>query len=155
MRILFFVSLLFWIQSSALAQQVKWTTFEELPSKMRAEPRPVMIFIHTDWCKFCALQENKTFTDSIVVRILNEKYYAVKLNAEDKKTIIFLGKKYHYKPNGAGSGEHELAVLLGKKNGVLSFPTTVLLSDNWQVSGRKSEFIDRQTLRYQLDDLAD
>jgi thioredoxin-related protein len=140
------VAFLFCIQSASLAQQVKWISFEELPAKMRAEARPILIFIHTDWCKYCALQENKTFTDSLIARVLNEKYYALKLNAEDKKSINFLGKEYRYKPNGASSGEHELAVLLGKDKGTLSFPTTVFLSDTWQIIGRKSGLMDAKNL---------
>jgi thioredoxin-related protein len=148
-------SLLFLQSAASFAQQVKWTSFEELSSKMRTEPRPMLIFIHTDWCKFCALQENKTFTDSAVVKILNENYYALKLNAEGKKAITFLGKSYRYKPSGAGAGEHELAVMLGKENGELSFPTTVLLSDRWQMLSRKSGFINPQNLRNQLNVLVD
>jgi hypothetical protein len=78
--------------------------------------------------------------------MLNEKYYALKLNAEDKKTITFLGKQYRYKPTGGTTGEHELAVMLGKDNSSLSFPTTVFLSNDWQLTARKAGFIDAERL---------
>jgi thioredoxin-related protein len=146
MRLSVVIVLSFLIQSASLAQQVKWVSFEELPAKMRTQARPILIFIHTDWCKYCALQENKTFTDTAISKILNEKYYALKLNAEETKSTTFLGKKYRYKPNGANSGEHELAAMLGKEKGTLNFPTTVFLSDTWQIIGRKSGLMDAENL---------
>lgn len=151
MRLLVSIFLILFIQATSNAQQVKWISFEELAPKMRTEARPILIFIHTDWCKFCALQENKTFADATIAKILNEKYYALKLNAEDKNTITFLGKLYRYKPNGAGSGEHELAVMLGKENGLLSFPTTVFISDSWQLLSKKPGFLDQKSLLLQMN----
>lgn len=125
----------------AYPQEVNWISFNELTNKMRTEPKSIVVFIHTDWCKFCAMQENSTFSDPKVVNELNENFYPVRLNAEEKNDIIFLNRQYRYKPSGAGTGYHELAELLGKKDGKMSFPSTILLSKSWQVVKRETGFL--------------
>ena len=67
--------LLFLFSFSLQAQDVNWVTFEELPKLTYKEAKPILIFIHTDWCKFCLMQEENTFSDSVVVKELNEHYY--------------------------------------------------------------------------------
>lgn len=139
-RILLFF--LLFVFSNSFAQQVNWISFDKLNEKMRTQPRPVLVFIHTNWCKFCALQEEKTFTDSVTARKINNGFYAISLDAEQKSEIIFLNKRYRYKPSGSGTGHHELAEALGKQNGMLSFPTTVILSPSLQLSNRITGFIN-------------
>ena len=129
------------------AQEVKWIAFEELPEQMRVERRPVLIFLYTDWCKFCALQKNNTFTNTSIVNTLNENYYCLRLNGESKKEIAFLNRTYQFKATGTNTGQHELATLLGKQDGQLSYPTTVILSENNQLLERVSGFLDVDQLQ--------
>ncbi|MEL6926584.1 MAG: thioredoxin family protein, partial [Bacteroidota bacterium] len=128
------------------AQQIDWISFEELPARMRDEARPVLIFLKTDWCKFCALQKENTFSDSTVVAQINEHYYALQLNGESQATIRFLNRDYHYEATGTQTGQHQLAAFLGTSNGQLSYPTTVLLSDRMQLLHRVPGFISAAAL---------
>jgi len=128
------------------AQQLTWTAFEELEEKIRENPKPLLIFIRTDWCKYCAMQEHITFRDSEIVAYLNEHYYCLDLNGEMKEEINFLNRSYGYTSTGAGTGQHELAAFLGKKEGVLSYPTTVILSKNFEIIARESGFLDKDRL---------
>ena len=41
------------------------------------------------------------------MQLLNENFYFVKLNREEKKDIHFLGKKFIYKPTGTNTGIHK------------------------------------------------
>src|SRR5688572_20305832 len=105
------------------AQSLQWISFDELDSKMHAEEKPVMVFIYTDWCKYCFIQEATTFMSPKVIDRLNKEYYLIKLNAEASEDIEFFGKVYHFTSNGNGTGYHELAEFLGQYAGILSFPT--------------------------------
>ena len=93
--------LIFYVFISFLskAQEINWVNFEDLPTLSRKEAKPIMVFIHTDWCKYCLMQEQNTFTDSVVVSDLNKNYYCIKLDAESEKTISFLNRKYSKKGN--------------------------------------------------------
>ncbi len=38
-------------------------SFEELEIIFKEESRPVIIFVYTDWCKFCQIMKNTTFQE--------------------------------------------------------------------------------------------
>lgn len=118
------------------AQTVQWTSFEDLNDSLRKERRPLLIFIHTDWCKYCKMMELKTFTAPELAKKLNQQFYCLSLNAEQAKTIPFLNKKYTFKPTGVNTGVHELAELLGTEKGRLTYPTTVFFDQNLQLLSR-------------------
>lgn len=146
-KIIFMFCLFITLGSSQLySQEVNWTSFDELNEKMREEARPIMIFIQADWCKFCAMQENNTFTDKDIVIKLNSEYYNLKLNGEGENEIIFLNRTYRFKPSGAKTGTHELAEFLGKEDGKVTYPTTVVLSKFFQPVYRSSGFINSKTM---------
>ena len=134
MRLRIIISSLFVIVFGFLSaqNQINWTSFDDINDSLRKEAKPVLIFIHTDWCKYCKMQENTTFKDVEVIQELNDTYYCIQLNAEVSDSIFFLGRTYYKSPNSY----HELAIFLGKDEGKLSFPTTVILDASLQLMNR-------------------
>lgn len=102
-------------------------SFSEIEKLQRIKPRPVLVFLYTDWCKICFAMKQTTFQNKQIIKDLNTKYYLVFLNGEEKKDITFLGTTFSYKPTGS-SGIHELAkqLTLSKKN--TSYPTSIILN---------------------------
>jgi thioredoxin-related protein len=129
------------------AQTIQWTSFDNLTDSLRKQRRPLLIFIHTDWCKYCKMMEMKTFTDPLVVSTLNRDYYCLDLNAEEARTLTFLNKKYKFKPSGVNIGVQELAEILGTENGKLSYPTTVFFDQNLQIQNRMVGVLDAKQLQ--------
>ncbi|MFN3378767.1 MAG: thioredoxin family protein [Runella zeae] len=121
---------------SAKAQAVQWTSFEHLSDSLRKERKPLLVFIHTDWCKYCKVMETKTFKEPLLADALNKDFYCLSLNAEETKSLVFLNRKYKFKPTGVNTGIHELAEVLGTEQGKLTFPTMVLFDQNLQLQGR-------------------
>ena len=72
---------------------IKWVNIEEAQKLGKDEPRKVFVDVYTDWCGWCKKMDRSTFADEAVVDYVNENYYAVKLNAESSKKIIFNGKE--------------------------------------------------------------
>ena len=126
----------------AKAQTLRWTAFENLSDSLRKERRPLLVFIHTDWCKYCKMMEVRTFSDSALVQTLNQHFYCLDLDAEQNKTLVFLNRKYRFKPSGVGTGVHELAEVLGKEKGKLTYPTTVVFDQNLQLRARNVGFLE-------------
>jgi thioredoxin-related protein len=75
--------------------EIKWYSFEEVIGLTEKEPKMVFVDVYTDWCGWCKKMDKDTFTDSQVIDYINEHFYAVKMNAEDKtKKFQFRGKEY-------------------------------------------------------------
>tara|TARA_B110000259_G_scaffold130162_1_gene146861 strand:+ start:7691 stop:8182 length:492 start_codon:yes stop_codon:yes gene_type:complete len=111
-------------------------TFEEVEKLQQQKPKPILIFLYTDWCKICFGMKKTTFKNREVIQLLNEKFYFIKLNAEEKKAITFLGKIFTYKPTGTTSGMHELATELGTIKKTIIYPTTILLNTIFEIDAQ-------------------
>ena len=135
----------------AQAQTNLWTSFEDLTDSLRKERRPVLVFIHTDWCTYCKMMELRTFSDASVASKLQEKFYCVRLNAEETQSITFLQRTYKFKPTGVKTGVHELAQVLGTEKGKLSYPTTVFFDQNLQLQARMVGALEAKRLDKALD----
>lgn len=112
------------------AEEIKWLTFEQAVEKMKTEKRKIFIDVYTDWCGWCKVMDKKTFTDPKIAKILNEEFYAVKFNAEQREDVVFNGHTFKFVESGR-SGYHQLAASL--LNNQLSYPNFVFLSDEFHL----------------------
>jgi len=108
-------------------------TFEEVEELHQQIPKPILVFLYTDWCKICFGMKKTTFKDQEVIKLLNDNFYFVKLNAEEKKEITFLGKMFTYKPTGTNTGMHELAAELVTIKKTIRYPTTIILNTVFEI----------------------
>src|SRR5688572_3161861 len=109
---------------------VQWMTFEEAVTKSKTEKRKIFIDVYTDWCGWCKVMDKKTFSAPAVAKLLNEKFYAVKFNAEQREDVVFNGTTFKFIEYG-GRGTHQLAAAL--LNNKLSYPTVVFLDEDFKM----------------------
>jgi len=126
--LLFFT--LFFTSSKLFSQEINWLTLEEAEIANKTAPRKIIIDVYTHWCGWCKKMDAITFTDKEVVAYLNEKYYCVKLDGEDKNEIYFKGKAFNFVDRGR-RGYHELAA--GFLQGKMSYPSLVFLNEELAV----------------------
>ena len=123
----FFIALITFISIASFTvtkkEKVQWLTVAELQEAYAKNPKPVLVDVYTSWCGWCKVMDRETYSKDDVAAYINEKYYAVKLDAESKESFEWNGKKYEYKPEYK-SNELALYLLYGQ----MSFPTTVFLS---------------------------
>lgn len=110
--------------------KVKWYTFEEAIELNKTEQRKIFIDVYTDWCGWCKKMDATTFNNPGIAKILNEKYYAVKFDAEQKEDITFKGQTFKFVPSGR-RGYHELAAAL--LNNKMSYPSVAYLNEQNQL----------------------
>jgi thioredoxin-related protein len=122
------VSSSIWAQEGAEA--VKWMTFEEAVEKMKTEKRKIFIDVYTDWCGWCKVMDKNTFTEANIAKLLNEKFYPVKFDAEQTADVVFNGTTFKFIPYG-NKGVHQLAAAL--LNNQLSYPNFVFLDEDFHI----------------------
>ena len=110
--------------------KVKWYTFQEAVEMNKTNPKKFIIDVYTDWCHYCKLMDQNTFSDSTVAKYLNEHYYPVKFNAEGKDTIRFADRTFVNQNNGSRS-PHDFAVAL--LQGQWSYPSIVFMNEKNQL----------------------
>ncbi len=126
--------------------QVRQVRFEQLDSLQAVQQRPVIVFLHTAWCKFCNTMKNTTFKNKEIQDLLNNKFYFLALDVEHKQDIAFRGHSFKYKPTGTTSGVHELAEQLGSMEGELAYPTMSFLNPGYQITFQRAGFIPAKEL---------
>ncbi|MGC4022079.1 MAG: DUF255 domain-containing protein [Cyclobacteriaceae bacterium] len=109
---------------------VKWMTFEEAVEKSKTEKRKIFIDVYTDWCGWCKVMDKQTFPDPEIAKLLNEKFYPVKLDAEQTNDIVFRGTTFKFIPSG-NSGVHQLAAALLQNK--MSYPNSVFLDEEFRI----------------------
>ncbi|MEO8255606.1 MAG: thioredoxin family protein [Flavobacterium sp.] len=149
----FYIALIFfWTIPSGFAQ-LKTYSFEEAEKLSKENPKPFVIFIHTDWCKFCQAMKKTTFKNETIWTKLNSDFYFVSFNAEEKRTILFNKIHFHFKPTGNNSGTHELAIALGTIKKQLVFPVLCILNTKSEIIFQHSGYLKAKELKLILEKL--
>lgn len=108
-------------------EKIQWLTLEQAVEKCKTEPRKIYIDVYIDACGWCKRMEETTFSESYIAAYLNQNYYAVRFNAEQREDIVFKGKTYKFEKVGS-RGYHQLAAEF--LNNRMSYPTNVFLNEN-------------------------
>ena len=109
---------------------IEWLSFEEAIERNKTTPKKIFIDVYTDWCGWCKVMDKNTFSQPEIAAYMNENFYAVKLNAEQKEDITFNGSTFKFVAQGR-RGYHELAAAI--LQGKMSYPTVVFMNENNQI----------------------
>ncbi len=121
---LFLFVLFFSFVSSSFAgggNGIKWHSFDEGLAKAQKEGKFLLVDFYTDWCKWCKVMDEKTYSDAGVQKIMRDMFVPVRLNPEKPGTVHFMGQEYQ---------NNQFA----KAAGVTGYPSTGLFTP-------KGEFI--------------
>lgn len=110
----------------APATELTWYTWEEAMVLQQKNPKKLMVDVYTDWCGWCKKMDRETFEHPEVAAFLMEHFYPIKLDAEQRETIVFDGVEFDWRDAGR-NGIHMLAYSL--LDGQMSYPTIVFLNE--------------------------
>ena len=125
---------------------------EKMDSSVLADPKPMLILLSTDWCKYCQVQKAQLRKNRVFQNKHSDFYYA-EFNAETNKTVNFHENVYNFIPSGIISGIHELAIALNGGDEQLSFPTWIVLDKEYQVLFKNNGVLSEKQLNEVLNTL--
>jgi thioredoxin-related protein len=139
--------LLFLILATASSSaQLKRHTFEEIEQLSKGKPKPIVVFIHTSWCKYCEMMEHSTFKNPAVIKELNDNFYFISFDAETKKDITFNNHTFRFKPTGTTTGIHELATALATIDNQVVYPTLTVLDPDYSILFQRQSYLKTKDL---------
>jgi thioredoxin-related protein len=121
------------------AELIRWYTWEQAAELQKRQKRKILVDVYTSWCGWCKKMDATTYADPAIAKILNEEYYAVKLDAQQKADIVFQGYVFKYQQTG-NQGYNELASKL--LNNQMSFPSTVFLDEDYKLIQNLPGFLE-------------
>ncbi len=121
------------------AAKIQWLTIGEAYKLSQKQPRKFVIDVYTEWCGWCKVMDQKTFTNAQVIDYVSKKYYAVKYNPETEGDVML--------------GKTSFRSLL---QGINGYPTTVVLDEKYgmiqPISGYLEPRIFHQMVTFFGDD---
>src|SRR5690554_6170884 len=99
--------------------EINWLSITEAYTLNQQEPKKIFVDVYTDWCGWCKKMDKSTFTDSKVIAMVNENFYAVKLNAENTDPIVM-------------AGDTTTAQMIAHSMGVTGYPTIVYIKEDFK-----------------------
>ena len=90
-----FLLLMAGISSAAMKGQapVHWMDYSAALEKAKKNPKLIFVDLYADWCIPCRAMDATVYSDPSVAALLNNRFYAVKLDAESQDSIVCDGQK--------------------------------------------------------------
>ncbi|MBL4706853.1 MAG: DUF255 domain-containing protein [Flavobacteriales bacterium] len=117
------------VSNSSFSQQekIEWLSFEEAVKRNETKPKKFIVDVYTSWCGWCKRMDANTFTNPVIIGYIKDNYWAVKLNAERKDTVVLGSQTFINENLDARRGPHQLAIAL--LNGKMTYPSIVYLDE--------------------------
>jgi thioredoxin-related protein len=72
---------------AANTSSINWQTYAQGLEMAKAQNRPVFLYFHADWCKYCTKLKKITFKDKSVLNYLKDNFISITVDTEKEKDL--------------------------------------------------------------------
>lgn len=76
------------VETASVDGEVKWEQFNAGLKQAKLQEKHMLVDFYTDWCHWCKVMDEKTFSDKDVSRKLASRFVTVRLNAEAQNEML-------------------------------------------------------------------
>ena len=129
--------------------EVAWLSIEQADQLKNTGDKKYFIDLYTDWCGWCKVMDNKTFSDKEVADQMNTLFHNIKFDAEQRKDVVFDKQTYQWQ-SGGRNGINELTLHLLKNQ--ISYPSYVILDKNKKALKVLSGYMEKEDFLSAIDE---
>ena len=74
--------------------EIQWLSIEKAEELAKKYDSDMLVFFFRNGCPDCKKMKAETLKNSEIIKLINENFFPVMLNARTKDTLIFNGKEY-------------------------------------------------------------
>lgn len=136
--------------------EIQWLSIKKAEQLAEKYESDIFLFFFRNGCPECKKMKVETLKDPEIIKLINENFFPVMLNARTKDTLVFNGKKYfNQQPIEHGkSFRHDLYHELVAGGGHQYFyPYIVIINGQHQVTNYLPGFFPKERLKRSLQRL--
>lgn len=124
-------------------KRLNWLTPKQYFSEDKKSGKKTLVFIQTDWCNACKVMYRTTFSDTLNLNFMKEKFDLVLFNPQANDSLQFKGQTF-VNPGNPQMPFHQLAMALCRNNFVL--PTVAILDEQQNLIDAIPYFLNAKVL---------
>ncbi|SRR6056297_617496 len=87
------LGLLLCFSAISTGQSLNPTALESALISAKESGKKVLIDVYAEWCPYCEKMHTEVYTETDVIKAVNEHFYLVKINIESQNEVNFLGNR--------------------------------------------------------------
>ena len=105
-RLIFFFLLIPFLSISQISNEINWLPLDKAKEYAAKSNKNILIYFYKKNCSYCSEMSKNTLSDKEIISLVNNNFFAVKIDSRTKDTIYYQGKAYgNQQPASSGRND--------------------------------------------------
>ena len=105
-RLIFFFLLIPFLSISQISNDINWLPLDKAKEYAAKSNKNILIYFYKKDCSYCSEMSKNTLSDKEIISLVNNNFFAVKIDSRTKDTIYYKGKAYgNQQPASSGRND--------------------------------------------------